>query len=59
MKFKAVYLGQFRFVVNKSEKIDKNSLKKVNPKVLIFFVFLRENICCGYSLGASNVFMEK
>ena len=21
-----------------------------NPKVLIFFLFLHENICCGYSL---------
>ena len=23
-----------------------------NPKVLIFFLFLFENICCGYSLEA-------
>ena len=25
-----------------------------NPKVLIFFLFLHENICCGYSLEASH-----
>ena len=58
MKFKAVYLEHFRFVVNKSEKNDKIALK-VNPKVLIFFLFVHENICCGYSLevphrGTSN-----
>ena len=33
----------------KVKKIDKIALK-VNPKVLIFFLFLHENICCGYSL---------
>ena len=34
-----------------------------NPKVLIFFLFLRKNICCGYSLeathrGASNEYPQ-
>ena len=34
-----------------------------NPKVLIFFLFLQENICCGYSLeaprwGASNEYPQ-
>ena len=34
-----------------------------NPKVLIFFLFLHENICCGYSLetprwGASNEYPQ-
>ena len=44
MKFKAVYLGHSRFMVNKSKKkkkIKKNdeiALKKVKPKVLIFFL---------------------
>ena len=53
MKFKAVYLGQSLYVVSKkSETFDKIALKKVNPKVLIFFLFLPENIFCGYSLEA-------
>ena len=60
MKFKAVYLGHCRFLVNKSEKkIDKI----VNTKVLMFFLFLHENICCGYSLevphrGTSNEYPQ-
>ena len=34
-----------------------------NPKVLIFFLFLHENLCCGYSLkapwqGASNEYPQ-
>ena len=64
MKSKAFYLGQSRFVVNKSEeKEDRIAFKKVNPKVLIFFLFLHENICCGYSLeaprgGASNEYPQ-
>ena len=34
-----------------------------SPKVLIFFLFLQENICCGYSLevpqqGTSNEYSQ-
>ena len=38
----------------KLEAIFVSGLDKMlfNPKVLIFFLFLHENICCGYSLEA-------
>ena len=55
MNFKAVYLVHSGFVVNKSEKNDIITLKIINPKVLIFFLFLHENICCGYSLEAPSI----
>ena len=63
MKFKAVCLGHSRFVVNRSEKMIKMGLRKVIPKVLIFFLFLHENVCFGYSLeappwGASNEYSQ-
>ena len=32
------------------KQTDKIALKKVTPKVLIFFLFLHENIYCVYSL---------
>ena len=55
MNFKAVYLKHSRFVVNKNEKLKKKKKKKkkkFSSKVLIFFLFIHENICCGYSLEA-------
>ena len=64
MKYQAVNLSHFRFVVNKGEEIKgKKWLKKNNTifyrKLPICFLFLHENICCWYSLeaprrGASN-----
>ena len=62
MKFKAVYLGHFRSVSIKVKKIDKIALNKSTQK-LIFFLFLHENICCGYSLevphaGTSNEYPQ-
>ena len=36
MKFKAVYLRHLRFVVNKSEKINKKKKKENNEKKFCF-----------------------
>ena len=46
----------------KVKKIDKIALN-VNPKVLIFFLLLHENMCCGYLLevphrGPSNEYPQ-
>ena len=62
MEFKAVYLLYSRFVVNISEKKDKIVLK-YQPKSTDIFLFLHENIRCGYSLeapfkGASGYLLE-
>ena len=63
--------GHFRFVVNMSTlpKISIAPGKRIfffqNQKILIFFLFLHGNVCCGYSLeairrgGASNGYSEQ
>ena len=52
---KAVCLGHLRFGANKSEDLIKQPELKLflQPKstdIFLIFVFLQENICCGYSL---------
>ena len=65
--FKIKYQAKIVFLSDVEKTVDKTLY--FNQKVFIFFVYLFENICCGYSLelpywGASNeyvqhVFMEK
>ena len=48
----------------KAKIIDNIQITSFNRKVLIFYLFLHENICCGYSLeapfgGTSNVYQQR
>ena len=55
MKNQAVSFGRFRYVVNKGKKFDKALFFFFYQKVLIFFLFLHENMLWSLIRGASAI----